>query len=328
MAHLATDTVISLGDTSPNWPLECQAESMSREGSTRDKSDPGLHFVEHRPHSRTVGNSAETLVVLVHGSLDRGTSFARVVRRLNDLHVITYDRRGYERSREVRPIARSVGEHAADLLRIIGARKSVVIGHSYGGDVALAAAIEDPRSVLAVGAYEPPLPWTDWWPRRSRSQLELEDPAVHAENFFKRMVGEAAWDRLPEATRAARRADGPALAAELTAIREVDAPIDFSRLVVPAAFGRGGDSRPHHRRAAQELVDIIPGSALVEIPGAGHGAHLTHPDAFADFVRTVVSLPTARADALPKPASDHERPDAVSGDLSQGRGEDRGHAQR
>ena len=31
------------------------------------------------------------------------------------------------------------------------------------------------------------------------------------------------------------------------------------------------------------------GSSLVEIPGAGHGAHLTHADEFARFVRTCVA---------------------------------------
>ena len=39
------------------------------------------------------------LVVLVHGSMDRSTSFAKVVRRLrDDLRVLSYDRRGYGQS--------------------------------------------------------------------------------------------------------------------------------------------------------------------------------------------------------------------------------------
>ena len=40
------------------------------------------------------------LVVLVHGSLDRSASFARVVRRLDDVHTVVYDRGGYHRSRQ------------------------------------------------------------------------------------------------------------------------------------------------------------------------------------------------------------------------------------
>ena len=59
------------------------------------------------------------------------------------------------------------------------------------------------------------------------------------ERFFKRMVGDAAWDRLPEATKAARRAEGPALSAELGAIRIAEAPFDVTTLSVPAVFAPG-----------------------------------------------------------------------------------------
>ena len=125
---------------------------------------PGLHVVDH-PASGPVGSSL--VVVLVHGSLDRGTSFARVVRRLPDLHVVTYDRRGYHRSRPVAPLATTLEDHVADLVAVVDGRPSVLVGHSYGGDVALGAAAEAPDAVRAVGVYEPPLPWSDWWPRRA-----------------------------------------------------------------------------------------------------------------------------------------------------------------
>ena len=103
------------------------------------------------------------------------------------------------------------------------------------------------------------------------------------------MVGDAAWDRLPEEGKAARRADGPALAAELDAIRLTEAPFDVAVLTVPAVFARGGISLPHHRSAVAWLAEHTPGAELVEIPGAGHGAHLTHPDAFAELARTALS---------------------------------------
>jgi pimeloyl-ACP methyl ester carboxylesterase len=237
-------------------------------------------------------------VVLVHGSLDRGSSFARVVRRLGDLHVVTYDRRGYERSRSARPRAGGVADHADDLLEIVDGGPAVVVGHSYGGDVALAAAVRDPKTVRAVVAYEPPLPWMAWWPTRG---VPAADPAVFAETFFKRMVGGDTWDRLPESTRAARRADGPALAAELNAIRQGGTPFQVEDLVVPAVFGRGERSADRHRRGPEELARQAPGSELVEIAGAAHGAHLTHPDAFAALVRRAVQR-ALEADS-PSPSS-------------------------
>jgi pimeloyl-ACP methyl ester carboxylesterase len=113
------------------------------------------------------------------------------------------------------------------------------------------------------------------------------------------MVGDAAWDRLPEEGKAARRADGPALAAELDAIRVTEAPFDVSALAIPAVFACGGISLPHHRSAVAWLVEHTPGAVLVEIPGAGHGAHLTHPDAFAGLARAALSRVGRRAGTTP-----------------------------
>jgi len=246
----------------------------------------GLHVVDHRGSG---SDGSAPVVVLVHGSLDRGTSFARVVRRLPDLHVVTYDRRGYHHSRHAVPLATSLEDHVADLVAIVDGRPSVVVGHSYGGDVALGAAAAAPGAVRAVGAYEPPLPWSDWWPRRTRGDIAAEDPATFAEGFFRRVVGDDAWDRLPENARAERRADGPALVAELASIRRDRSPIDLASIRVPVVLGRGSRSLPHHRRAIDELTDLLPTTEVIEFPGASHGAHLTHPDAFASFVRRVAA---------------------------------------
>jgi lipase len=229
-------------------------------------------------------------VVLVHGSLDRATSFARVVRRLTDLHVVTYDRRGYHRSRD-RPVSGTdvFNQHVRDLLDVIGGRDAVAVGHSFGGDIAIAAAIANPGVVRAVGAYEPPMPWLDWWPSRHGREGRSEDPGLRAEAFFRRMVGDDAWERLPERSRQERRADGPALVAELAALRNGAAPFDIAELSVPAVLGRGERSVAHHRRAIEVLEELTPDATIFEIPGASHGAHLSHPDTFATFVRVVVS---------------------------------------
>ena len=253
----------------------------------RAGTEDGLHVTVHGP--RIAG---ATTVFLVHGSLGRGEFFARVVRRLPGVPVVTYDRRGYHRSRPA-GIARSLEEHVDDLVHLVGEGPAVVVGHSYGGDVALGAAIEAPGALRAVGAYEPPTPWFDWWPRRSASSITAEDPAVFAEGFFRRVVGEGGWERLTPTGRAERQADGPALVAELADLRRPGAPFDLAQLRSPLVLGRGERSLAHHRRAVEVLADMVPGAELVEIPGAGHGAPLSHPVAFAALVRRVLE----RADA-------------------------------
>ncbi|MHB8681988.1 MAG: alpha/beta fold hydrolase [Acidimicrobiales bacterium] len=258
----------------------------------------GLHVVDHPG----TGGGADVTVVLVHGSLDRASSFARVVRRLPDLHVVTYDRRGYHRSRPALPAAAGLADHIADLVALVGAGPAVVVGHSLGGDVALGAALAAPGPVLAVGAYEPPMPWLEWWPRR-RGEPD-EDPGRFAEGFFRRLAGDASWDRLGEGARAERRADGPALLAELTALRRPVAPFDVAALTVPAVLARGERSKWHQRRGVEELLATVPDAELVEIPGAGHGAHVSHPDAFAGFVRRVLRRVRPDAPGASRPQED------------------------
>jgi pimeloyl-ACP methyl ester carboxylesterase len=131
---------------------------------------------------------------------------------------------------------------------------------------------------------------------------DAADPEVAAqaaERFFRRMVGDASWERLPERDKMERRADGPALAAELRAIRHSEPPFDVTTVSVPAVFGRGEHSASRHRDSVTWLVDHTPGAELFEIAGASHGAHLTHPDAFAAMVRSALALAKRRP---PEPA--------------------------
>ena len=245
-----------------------------------------LHVVE-----QGVENGAP-LVVLVHGTMDRGTSFRLVVRRLRDLHVITYDRRGYAKSRGASPPRHSLEHQAEDLLEIVGERPAVLVGHSLGGDVAMLAALRRPDLVGAVGAYEPPMPWLPWWPKGSAGgdaarKAEGGDPEGAAEWFIRRVVGDKAWEELPERTRAERRAEGAALMADLAAIQH-EAPFDPVDLPMPLVVGRGDQSLPHHSQSAVALAEAVPGAELFEIAGANHGAHVTHPGEFAALVRRTV----------------------------------------
>jgi pimeloyl-ACP methyl ester carboxylesterase len=239
-----------------------------------------MHVVEHP------GPGA--LVVLVHGSMDRGSSFNRTVRAMADLHVITYDRHGYGHSTTQEPHT-TLSQHTADLLEIVDGRRCAVVGHSYGGDVALLAAIERPDLIAAVGAFEAPMPWQPWWPAASAGSAAMaaESPEEAAEAFMVRVVGERIWSRLPRSTREARRAEGPTLLAEMESIRGA-APFEASAVPVPVVSGSGSASEPRHRDSATRLADTVPDGETLVIEGAGHGAHMSHPREFADFVGRVV----------------------------------------
>ena len=110
----------------------------------------------------------------------------------------------------------------------------------------LGAALSSPGAFASIGVFEPPMPWLGFrrpggvpWPPTS------EDPGVEAERFFCRMVGEGTWARLTEGGRAERRADGPALVADLRSMRVQEPPFDVTALSAARGLRSG---RPWVRR--------------------------------------------------------------------------------
>lgn len=249
------------------------------------------------------------LVVLVHGAMDRASSMLRVRRALEgEFRVLRYDRRGYGRSVALGPSV-SFDQQVDDLGVLVGSRVAVLAGHSLGGVICLALAERSPAQVAAVMAYEAPMMWEPWWPagtagatalataggRRDGGDDSDGDPGDAAEAFMRRMLGDARWSRLPAHVRAERRAEGPTLLAELRTVHHpAAAPYRPERVTVPLVAAYGSETQPQHRRAAEELARRAPRGALEAIEGADHGAHLTHPAAFADLVRRSLSLASPR----------------------------------
>ena len=244
--------------------------------------------VHHDPDAPTV--------VVVHGAMDRAASFSRTMRRTGALDVVAYDRRGYAGSLSA-GVAHDVAAHARDLARIIdwsGAGRVVVVGHSLGGTIGAALAVVGDDRVVALAAFESPFPALyDSFDQIGAGAVQLAGEVgfeAAAEHFYRLMVGEATWSRVRERDRAARRAEGPALIAELADLRRRDHAIDPRELALPLLVGRGSTSSDRMRAGAELLAAAAPVAALVEIAGAGHGAHLTHPDEFARFCTAAAAL--------------------------------------
>ncbi|MGH9172192.1 MAG: alpha/beta fold hydrolase [Acidimicrobiales bacterium] len=232
------------------------------------------------------------LVVLVHGSMDRHTSFARIRSRLMaSCDVVSYDRRGYALSRDARPGARGVLDHAADLEAVVDGRPCTVFGHSYGGTVTLAFAARRPDLVASAVAYEPPLAWREGWPHRGEQPPQFRDvsPEQAAENFLRRMIGDR-YDRLPLKTRQEVLKDGPALVAELTAIRLDPAPFDPGAVAVPVMVVCGSESSQRHKEATSWLSSQLPNGTLHMVEGAGHGGHQSHPAEVTSLILGAVAV--------------------------------------
>ncbi len=232
-------------------------------------------------------------ILLVHGTMDRATSFTRLASHLPDATVVSYDRRGYAGSHGVAASTRFI-DQVDDLETVIdGQPVLVAVGHSFGGNIVLAAAARLQNLIGSVVVWEAPTPWATEWPAESvsRGAMRGQPPEQMAEHFMRRMVGNRVWERLPTATQALRRAEGATMAAEMEALR-AGAPYDPSDVIVPVIVGHGTESRPHHRRGAEVLAATLPRGGAATIEGSHHGVHISHPGELAALVRRAASLAT------------------------------------
>ena len=211
-----------------------------------------------------------TRVVLVHGTRDTASSFDAVRKLLDDLDVVTYTRRGWEHpSADAAPA--SVSQHIDDLIDVLDDTPSVVVGHSWGGRVAIGAAIRRPDLVRSVAFWETAMLWFPGW------------PAKHAQ------ILSGAMDRVRQKLDEAdpRHAERVLFLAE--ASESFQQHWNLEDLTVPCLVGVGGASLPVLAQGTR-LVAATMGYEVFEIDEADHMAHRDQPEGFAAFVRRAVAL--------------------------------------
>lgn len=237
-------------------------------------------------------------VVLVHGTMDRCTSFRRVAKHLPHWTALGWDRRGWGSSAVLGGAGTTLEHHVDDLCWILADHPgAVVAGHSYGGLVALIAAARRPDLVTAVVAFEPPIRWLPWWPPEApweRLARTAPDPAAAAEALLRAVLGDDGWGRLHQNSRTKLVQEGPSLLTEMNDPAQ-DAPaFDPLQLQVPVVTAAGTDTLPHHLEISRRLAALVPLGEFVSIEGAGHSAHMSHPVAFAGLVERAIALGSER----------------------------------
>ena len=232
------------------------------------------------------GPADAAVIVLVHGTMDRSAGLLRLARLLDaECCVVRYDRRGYGRSTP-HPGPFGMDGQVADLVAVLAGRRALLVGHSYGGNVALATAERHPALVSAVAVYETPLSWEPWWPGSTAGANALATqgtPGDAAERFMRRLIGDERWEALPERTRETRRREGAAMVGELTDLR-LHRPWRADRLHLPVVAAYGSRGADHHRRGMEHVAATVAGARLVELEGCRHDAPLREPAQFAEQV--------------------------------------------
>jgi pimeloyl-ACP methyl ester carboxylesterase len=249
------------------------------------------------------GEGAGPPIILVHGTAGDHTTFRVLGPRLAEvLTVWAMDRRGRGASGDTPPysIEREFDDVAAvaeALAEEIGG-PIPVFGHSYGGRCALGAALLT-DAVGSVICYEgaPAPPSLSYHPNgiedRLRSHLAAGDGDALVATFMSEIVGMTREEL--DAYRAnpiwpTRVAAAGTIPRELDA--EAEAPASLERLGAvrqPVLQLLGSASLPIFRVATVALDARLADGRIVEIAGAKHAAHHTHPDAVVDAIRAFLA---------------------------------------
>jgi len=229
--------------------------------------------------------SGGPLVVFVHGVLGSGRSFNRVAGLLkSECRMLWYDRRGYAGSAgRGEPVG--VDRHVQDLVAVLDGRRAVVVGHSFGGVIAMGAAVRAPHIVDALVLYETSMAWAPGWDDEiMQGVLGSEDP----EDAGLRMMLGDRYAAMDADERVRRRGDAAAFIREERSVRAGAEPYDVAQIRAPLLYGRSDPAvMPGvlaHLRHEVRHVEVVT------VSGAGHHAHRTAPDAFAGLVRRGVEL--------------------------------------
>lgn len=205
--------------------------------------------------------------------------------------VLVPDLRGYGES-DARPLEPNLADEAAIIAALAGRSGGPVdlVGHSFGGAVALRFAVERPELVRSLTLIEPVAFHLLRADRASREWLLAEVQAVAAavardrngggmQRFVDYWNGSGTWAGLPED----RRSDLSRLAAtvvgDFAATLAEAIPLEtYRQIQAPALLFRGSLSAAPTQRLVGLLGSTLPNARVCTVPGAGHMLPLSHRD--------------------------------------------------
>jgi pimeloyl-ACP methyl ester carboxylesterase len=177
-----------------------------------------------------------------------------------------------------------------DVERLAGMldRPADLVGHSYGGLLALQLALAEPGRVRRLALFEPVafgvLGETD---ADARAPLALPvyqpDAAGVDERWLEQFVdwwnGPGAWAGLAEPTRAAFRSVGWKVSQEVASLSaDTTDRARYAQITAPTLLLGGERTTATERRTLERLAEAMPNVRLELFPGMGHMGPITHAD--------------------------------------------------
>ncbi|MFE5510167.1 alpha/beta fold hydrolase [Streptomyces sp. NPDC056529] len=250
------------------------------------------------------GTGPSTVVLLHSGVCDRRMWDAQFAALAGAGHrVVRCDLRGYGETPIDAPHTHA--EDVRELLDRLGADRAVVVGSSFGGEVALEFAARHPGRVAALALLCSGMPGMEpseelrAWGGRERELLIAGDVDAAVELNVDTWLGPDADE---EARALVREMQRHVFDVQLP-VPDEHAPVDpevtgdeLARIQAPALVVAGAHDLPDFRAVADELARLLPAARRLDLDWAGHLPALERPEETArllvDFLAEALA-PTA-----------------------------------
>lgn len=252
----------------------------------------------------TMQQTQHDAVVCLHGSAGSSRQWRRLVGALGRRYrVHTPDLIGYGAQRyDGRARLRLDDEVDAVLAQVPASVGPFhLVGHAYGGAVALRLACRHPGRIASLTLYEPAhflavfedgLHSSEARELRKLHTTVVEQASTTfgrwrgAREFVNYGYGRNVWKSLTPSQKRRLARVAPKVAAEFNALMVADCCLqDLSALTMPVRIFCGTRTRRTAKRICEQLLERIPGALMHWLDGLKHMAPVTH----GEFVSTIIA---------------------------------------
>lgn len=230
--------------------------------------------------------SGRPAVLALHGW---GRSSADFAATLDGLDAVALDLPGFGASPPP-PEAWGAAEYAAAVAPVLDelATPAVVVGHSFGGRVAVHLAAAHPDRVGGLVLTGVPLVRRPGAPRRRPALAFRVGRALHRRGVLSEARMEALRQRYGSADY--RAATGVMRAVHVRAVNETYDDV-LPRVRCPVELVWGEDDADVPLAVAEAAARLLPDATLATVPGTGHHTPLTAPGALREAIARRLAPP-------------------------------------
>ena len=234
-------------------------------------------------------------VILVHAFPLDGRMWQETAARLaGRCRVVAPDMRGFGESDlgDGRHSIADMADDVAALMDSLGLAKATVGGMSMGGYVSLAFAARHRARLDKLILADTRAAADSDAARAGRADalalVEREGVSAYVERQLAALLSSSASEETKNRVRAFCRQSPQAVCAGIRALRDrPDRRAELAGIACPTLVMVGKEDKISPPAEAAEMAAAIPGSRLIEIPGAGHLSNLENP---SDFVAAIAEF--------------------------------------